>query len=197
MSYGKVLKGFIGLKCLLYLDDVIVFGDTFQETLDNLMAILCKFWEYNLKLKAKKCSLFKRKVNFLGHVVSENGIECDLSKIEKIKDLQAPKTKTGIRAILGLGNYYRHFIKGFSSIVAPLQRLTRNNVDFSWGDPEKTALDKLKEAFCSAPILAYTDHEGEFIVDTDASNYAIGAVLSQVQDGKERVIMYGSKGLVG
>ncbi len=172
MSYGKVLKGFIGLKCLLYLDDVILFGDTFQETLDNFMAILCRFREYNLKLKAKKCSLFQRKVNFLGHVFSDNGIEW---KIDKIKDLQAPKTKTGVRAILGLGNYYRCFIKGFSSIVVPLQRLTCNDVDFSWGDSEQTALDKLKEAFYSAPILANPDHEGEFIVDTDASNYAIGA----------------------
>ncbi len=89
----KVLKGFIGLKCLLYLDDVIVFSDTFKETLDNLMAILCRYREYNLKLKAKKCSLFQRKVNFLGHVVSANGIECDPSKIDKIKDLQAPKTQ--------------------------------------------------------------------------------------------------------
>ncbi len=89
---------------MIYLD-VIVFGDTFQETLDNLMAILCRFREYNLKLKAKKCSLFQRKVNFLGHVVSENGIECDPVKIDNIRDLQATKSKTGIKAILGLGNY--------------------------------------------------------------------------------------------
>ncbi len=107
----KVLKGFIGLKCLLYLDDVIGFGDTFEETLDNLMAILCRFREYKFKLKAKKYSLFQRKLNFLEHVISENGIECDPSKIDKIKDLQTPKTKTDVRAILGLGNYYRCFIK--------------------------------------------------------------------------------------
>ncbi len=81
----KVLRGFIGLKCLVYLDDVIVFGNTFQETLDILIAIVCRFKEY-----------------------------------DKIKDLQAPKIKTGVMAILGLGNYYRHFIKGFSIIVAML-----------------------------------------------------------------------------
>ncbi len=81
-----------------------MFGDIFQETLDNLMVLLCRFREYNLKLKAKKCSLFQRKVNFLRHVVSENGIECDPPKTDKIKDLQAPKMKTGVRAILGLGN---------------------------------------------------------------------------------------------
>ncbi len=90
MSYEKVMKGNIDLKCLLYMDDVIIFGDTFQETIDKLMAILCKFREYNLKLKAKKSSLFQRKMNFWRHVVSENGIECGLGKINKIKDLQAP-----------------------------------------------------------------------------------------------------------
>ncbi len=114
----KILKGFIGLKCLFDLDHVIVFGDTFQETLHNLMAIFSRFKEYNHKCKAKKCSLFQRKVNFLRHDVSENGIECDCGKIDKIKDLQAPKTKIGIRAILGSGNYYRHFIKGHSSTIA-------------------------------------------------------------------------------
>ncbi len=153
--------------------------------------------EYNLKLKAKKYSFFQWKVNFLGHIVSETGIECDPVKIEKIKDLLPPKSKTGVRAILRLGNYYRPFIKGFSSNCEPLQRLTCNDVDFSCGEHEQLALDKLKEAFFSAPILAYPDHEGEFIVDTDVSNYAIGAILAQVQDGKERVIMYRSKGLVG
>ncbi len=96
----KVLQGYIGKRCLLYLDNVIVFGDTFKEALDNLMAILYRLKEYNLKLKAKKCSFFQRKVNFLGHIVYENGIECDPVKIEKIKDLLPPETKTG------LGNYY-------------------------------------------------------------------------------------------
>ncbi len=84
----NVLKGFIGLKCLLYLDDVIILGDRFKETLDNLMAIFCRFREYNLQLKAKKCSLFQSKVNFLGHVVYENGIECHRGKIDKIKHLK-------------------------------------------------------------------------------------------------------------
>ncbi len=78
----KVSQGYIGKKYLLYLDDIIVFGDKFKEVLYNLKAILNKLKEYNLKLKAKKCSFFQRKVNFLGHIVSENGIECDLVKIE-------------------------------------------------------------------------------------------------------------------
>jgi len=194
----RVLQGYIGNKCLLYLDDVIVFGKTFEEVYDNLKAVLARFAKYNLKLKAKKCELFKRKVAFLGHVVSEEGIQCDPKKIEKIKDLDAPTNRSGVRAILGLGNYYRRFIKDYGNIVAPLQRLTRKEVEFEWGDEEQAALDKLKEAFCSAPILAYPDHEaGNFIIDTDASNYAIGGVISQVQNGEERVIAYGSKCLSG
>jgi len=194
----KVLSGYVRTKCLLYLDDVIVFGKTFEEVYQNLKDVLARFNKYNLKLKAKKCKLFAREVDFLGHVVSEAGVKCDPKKVEKIKQLEAPTNKTGVRAVLGLGNYYRRFIKGYGNIIAPLQRLTRKEVDFEWGDEEQASLDKLKEAFCSAPILAYPDHKaGNFIVDTDASNYAIGGVLSQVQDGKERVIMYGSKCLSG
>ncbi len=84
---------------------MIIFGDTFKEILDNLMAILKRLKECNLKLKAKKCSFFQRKVNLLGYIVSETGIECDPVKTEKIKDLLPPKS--GVRAILGRGNCYR------------------------------------------------------------------------------------------
>ncbi len=103
------------------------------------------------------------------------GIECELVKIVKIKDLLPQTSKTGVTAIRVLGNYYRLFIKGFSRIC---ERLTCSDVDFSWEEHEQLALDKLKEVFCSAPILAYPNHKGEFIIDTDTSNYAIGAVLS-------------------
>jgi len=194
----QVLRGYIGRKCMLYLDDVIVFGKTFDECYENLRDVVQRFSRYNLKLKAKKCELFMREVSFLGHVVSERGIKCDPKKIEKIMALEPATNKTGIRAILGLGNYYRRFIKDFGAIVEPLQRLTRKDVQFEWGEEQQESLDKLKEAFCSAPILAYPDFElGNFIVDTDASNYAIGGVLSQVQDGEERVIMYASKAMAG
>ncbi len=116
----NVLQGYIGKMCLLYLYDMIVFGNTFKQVLDNLMAILNRFKGYNLKLKAKQCSFFQGKVNFIGHIVSENGIECDHVKIEKNEDFLPPKSKTGVRAILGLVNYYGQFIKGFSSICEPL-----------------------------------------------------------------------------
>ena len=193
----KVLKGYIGTKCLLYLDDIIVYGKTFEEVFQNLKDVFARFDQYNLKLKAKKCKLFQRKVNFLGHVVSEKGIECDPKKIEKIQQIARPKNRSEVRSILGLGNYYRRFIKDYGHLVSPLQRLTRKDVTFLWGEKEQDALENLKKAFCSTPILAFPDFDKEFIIDTDASNFAIGGVLSQIQDGEEKVIMYGSKVLSG
>jgi len=195
----EVLKGLIGKSCLLYLDDIIVYGRTFEEVYQNLQDVMKRLKKYNLKLKAKKCSLFQRSVKFLGHVVSEKGIACNPETVQAVQDLGQPRDKTGVRSILGLGNYYRRFIKDYCLITHPLQLLTHLDVDFYWTEEHETSLQKLKDALCSAPVLAYPDmSEGKtFIVDTDASDYQIGGVLSQEQDGEERVIMYASKGFHG
>jgi hypothetical protein len=94
---------------------------------------------------------------------------------------------------LGLCNYHRQFIKGFSEVAAPLTHLTRKDVDFQWSDSVQQCFEKLKLALCTAPILAYPKPDGIFILDTDASNNGIGGILQQVQDGKEQVIAYASK----
>ncbi len=98
---------------------------------------------------------------------------------------------------MGLGNYYKHFIKGYCVITAPLQELLKKAFHFSWTDRQEKAFTKLKDALCKAPVFAYPNPDVPYIVDTDASNLVIGAVLSQVQDGKEKVIMYGSKAFSG
>jgi len=195
----EVLKGLIGKACLLYLDDIIVYGDTFQEVYDNLAQVMLRLRKYNLKLKAKKCSLFKKSVKFLGHVVSKDGVACNPDKIKAITDIMAPKDRTGVRSILGLGNYYRRFVKDYCLITYPMQQLTHQDKPFIWTPEHDESLRKLKVALTTAPILAYPDFSkgSEFIVDTDASDYQIGGVLSQIQDGKERVIMYASKGFQG
>ena len=195
----QVLDGLIEKACLLYLDDIIVFGDTFEEVYENLMKVMERLKKYNLKLKAKKCSLFKRSVKFLGHIVSEEGIACNPDKIRAVTEIGPPKDKTGVRSILGLGNYYRRFIKDYCLITFPLQQLTHSEAEFVWREEHDESLTKLKAALTTAPILAYPDTSGKtkFIVDTDASDYQIGGVLSQIQDGHERVIMYASKGFQG
>ncbi len=125
--------------------------------------------------------------------MSEEGIATDPAKVEKICNLSAPKDKGGIRSILGLGNYYKRFIKSYFVITAPLQELLKKSVYFRWDDEQEQAFIKLREALCKAPVLAYPDPNVPYIVDTYTSKLAIGAVVSQVQDGKEKVIMYGSK----
>ncbi len=110
--------------------------------------------------------------------MSEKGIATDPKKVEKICNISAPKDKGGIRSILGLGNYYKQFIKSYCVITAPLQELVKKSVHFRWDDEQEDAFINLKEALCKAPVLAYPDPDLSNVVDTDASNLAIGAVLS-------------------
>ncbi len=126
----KVLDGLIGKRCLVYLDDVIIYGKTFEETLANLKRVMAHLREHNLLAKARKCKFFEISIAFLRHVVSEEGIATDPTKVEKICNLLAPKDKEEIRSILGLGNYYKLFIKSYCVITAPLQELLKKSVHF-------------------------------------------------------------------
>ena len=191
----RILQGLRWQILLVYLDDVIVFSRTIQEHLERLDIVFSKLKEAGLKLKPKKCHLFKREVLYLGHIVSQAGIATDPSKIEVIRDWPTPKDASDVRSGLGMFGYYRKFIKDYSKKARPLTRLTEKTVEFVWGEEEEEAWQLLKSELLKAPILAYPDPEKEFILDTDASGYGIGAVLSQFQDGRERVIAYGSKAL--
>jgi hypothetical protein len=119
-------------------------------------------------------------VDFLGHIVSEKGISCDPSKIASVKDWPVPKTRTEVLAFKGLASYYRRFVKNFSDISGPLCALTSIKVPFVWGEKEQQAFDQLKQALIT-PVLMALDPRKQYIISTDASAFAIGGVLSQVQ----------------
>ena len=191
----KVLRGLQWEKCVLYLDDVICFGPTFEETFESVQPNFERFRWANLKLKVSKCKFFQESVDFLGHVVSDRGISCDPKKIEAVVDWPKPTCVKEVRSFLGFCSYYRSFVKGFSSEAAPLHELTKKNVKFEWSDACDVAFNKLKARLVNSPVLGYPRNEGLFILDTDASLYGSGAVLSQIQDGQEKVIAYGSKSL--
>ena len=191
----RVLAGLRWETLLVYLDDVIVFGSSIQESVERLEAVLIRLRMAGLKLKPSKCNLFQKRVCYLGHVVSEEGIHTDPAKIESVKSWPRPVTTTQVRSFLGLASYYRRFIKGFAGIAAPLHHITKKNVIFDWTAGCEDAFEVLKGALVSAPILAYPRPEGQYYLDTDASAFAIGGVLSQEQDGAERVIAYGSLAL--
>ena len=191
----KVLRGLHWKTCLIYLDDVIVFSSTFEEALERLDTVFARFEAAGLKLNPSKCALFRRKVSYLGHVVSEEGIATDPDKIAAIQDWPTPRNLTELRSFLGTCSYYRKFIRGFSHVAKPLYILTEKNRLFLWNDEAEKAFKTLKDALTTSPILAYPTETDEFLLDCDASNTGIGSVLSQVQENEERVISYYSRSL--
>ncbi|MEW8544975.1 MAG: reverse transcriptase domain-containing protein [Candidatus Thiodiazotropha sp.] len=190
----RVFAGLTFLILLIYLDDIIVYSKTFEEHLENLRVVLERLKKSNLKLNPKKCNLLCNKVAFLGHEVSEQGISTDPAKIEAVKDWPQPNTATEVRQFVGLASYYRKFIPNFATVCKPLHKLTEKNCSFVWTDSCQNAFETIKQLLTSAPILSYPLLQGQlFLVDCDASNVGVGAVLSQIQDGEEKVISYFSK----
>ena len=129
----------------------------------------------------------------LGHIVPKDGVATDPEKVATVRDWPTPRSTTEVRSFVGLCAYYRRFISNFSQVAKPLHRLTEKNVKFSWSDNCQSAFEELKVRLTSAPILTYPNERDEFTLDTDASDKAMGALLSQAQDRAEKVIAYGSK----
>ena len=190
-----VLCGLTYVTCLVYLDDIIVYSRDFDSHMQHLQEVFERLREANLKLHIKKCCLFQRRVAFLGHVLSEAGIEMQDDKVAAIRDWPIPKNLSQLRSFLGLCSYYRRFIPGFADIAAPLNELQRKQVPFMWMWEQDEAFNRLKERLTSAPVLGMPTDEGTFYLDCDASNVGLGAVLSQKQGNSEVVIAYASRAL--
>ena len=191
-----VLAGLTPTQCLSYLDDIIVFATTFDDHLSHLEHVLTKLGEAGLRLKPSKCHFALPQVQYLGYLISKDGVQPDPSKVEAVTSYPTPSNATEVREFLGIANYYRRFVEGFSAIATPLYQLTRKTANgFLWTPECQKAFDQLKQKLVSPPILAYPQFDVPFVVQTDASAHAVGGVLSQVQDGKERVIAYWSQQL--
>lgn len=190
-----VLAGLLWKNCLVYVDDIIVFGRTFDEHLENLSLVLDALRAANITLKASKCKLLCEEIQFLGHVVSATGVATDPEKVNKISSMPAPRNTHEIKVFTGLTGYYRKFIKDYASIAEPLNKLLRKEGEWHWADEQQSAFDELKKRLTEAPILAFPDFKLPFTLFTDASNHGIGSVLSQFQNGKEVVICYYSRTL--
>lgn len=190
-----VLRRLQWVTLLIYLDDVIITGKTFKEHLNNLGEVLSRFRKFGLKLKPTKCSLFREEVLFLGHVVGKDGVRANPSLVQDVEKWPVPQNLKELQAFLGLTNYYRRFVQGYADIARSLHNLTRKGVTYHWKAEQEVAFGALKKALTTTPILAYPLAEGRMILDTDAANFSIGAVLSQEQGQVERVISYSSRRL--
>ena len=183
---NDVLYDFLWQKCVVYLDDICIFGKTFDETLENLKEVLNRLKEKKFKLKTSKCKFFYHEVELLGHVVGNNILKPLNKNLDAIKNLQPPKTLNHVRKILGTLNYYRKFIKNFAKLTLPLSNIllgtdsTSNAKLKEWTNEQQEAFEETKKLLLSEPILHLFDPDAETLLEVDASSYAIGAVLCQI-----------------
>lgn len=199
----RCLSGQLSDYVLVYLDDIILYSPDFTSHLQHLDKVLERLGQHGLKLRMDKCKLLQHEVKFLGHVVDTTGVKPDPDKISAVVDWPVPTTVKQVRAFLGLAGYYRRFVSGFAKVARPLnQLLTGIPVNrkseahkVNWSPECQTSFAQLKAALTQAPVLAYADYSLPFVVYTDASNQGLGAVLAQVQEGRERVIAYASRSL--
>ena len=190
----SVLAGLHWKSCLVYIDDIVVVGKSIDEHLLNLQQVLERLRQAGLKLQPGKCKFLQTQVTYLGHVMSAQGVSPDPEKTSQIESWPMPQSAQDVQRFLGLANYYRQFIKSFATIAKPLHRLTEKGVIFSWTPECENSFNLLKAQLTSAPTLTLPDWSRLFILDTDASDTGIGAVLSQLQeDGSECVVAYASR----
>ena len=192
-----VLSGLIWDAVVVYLDDISVVGETFEENLENLVEVLGRFRKFGLKLKASKSVLFKRETKFLGRLVNASGIHVTDDHIRSVQEWPVPTNRKELERFLGFVNYHREFVQDMAEKTAELYALTGAKASWAWKEEHTKAFQELKKTLVSPPVLAFPNATDTFILDTDASDLALGAELSQIQDGKERTIAYASKSLNG
>ena len=189
-----VLRGLNWKTALAFIDDVVILGKDFNDHLCNLTEALARFRQYNLRLKPSKCIFFQRKVEFLGRMVSHDCLEMSESDVDTVRKWPRPENSKQVERFMGLANYHRTFIKNFAEMAVPLYRITGKQ-PYKWGREQQEAFELLKERLTNPPVLVLPNQEDEFILDTDASDSAIGGELIQLQGGQEKVIAYASHAL--
>ena len=194
----EVFKDMIGKCLMVYLDDVTIYTETFEEHVRTVEEVLGRLRMNRLFLKPKKCVFATHKMHFLGHVISKNGIHTDPDKVKAVNDYPVPTSTTELRTFLGMATYYRRFVKDFSTITVPMYQLLKKNIPYQWTDDQQEAFEIIKRKLTTAPILAQPDWTKGFLLYTDASSKGLGAILAQKNEkGNEQVICYASRGTHG
>ena len=190
-----IMAGLSYKLALVYLDDMIIFGRSFEEHLNRLDLVLGRLKDAGLNIKGSKCRFFQEKIHFLGHIVSNQGVEVDPEKVATVSKMKSPRKIKEWRAILGLVGFYRKFIQDFGKIAEPLYKLLNKKERFSWSKECESAVEQLKQLLQKEPILGYPNDTDPYTLNTEASLFGIGEIISQRHQWGERVIAHASKTL--
>ena len=180
----------------VYIDDILVTGETDEEHLRNLDEVFTRLENENLRLKREKCAFMLPKIDYLGRIISADGLQPSPSKIKAIQDAPAPRNVSQLRSFLGMVNYYGKFLHQLSTLLAPLYQLLQQKSRWHWGKEQQDAFTHVKQQLTSSQLLVHFDPQEKLLLSCDASPYGIGAVLSHVmEDGSEKPIAYASRTL--
>jgi hypothetical protein len=176
---NETLRPFLDVTVICYLDDILVYSKDAKEHVKNVRAVLMALRNAGLLCKPEKCEFHVKKTIFLGYVVTPTGLSMDPAKVSTVLEWKEPATVKDVQSFLGFANFYRRFINGYSAVAAPLTELTKKDREFNWTTKAQAAFDQLKRIFAEEPFLLTFNPELDIVVETDSSDFAIGAVLSQ------------------
>lgn len=179
----------------VYLDDIIIVTPDFDRHVEILREVLERLKVAGLTVCRDKCYFCRSELKFLGYVVDAAGLHVDVEKVEAMLNLPPPKNVREVRRLLGMTSWYRRFIPNYATVVAPINNLLRKNCRFVWTESCAAAFEKLKQHLVAAPVMSCPDFDRPFCVQTDASDYGLGAVLTQEYPDGERAISYISRSL--
>jgi Reverse transcriptase (RNA-dependent DNA polymerase). len=192
----NILRGIQNERCLVYLDDIIIFSTSLQEHIDRLREVFDRLRAANFKVQLDKSEFLRTEVAYLGHIVTPDGIKPNPDKIRAIQNFPIPSNSKQLKGFLGLLGYYRKFIKDFAKVTKPLTKCLKKDATINTKDPDYISCFELcKNLLINEPILQYPNFAEPFILTTDASNYALGAVLSQGKIGTDLPVAYASRTL--
>ena len=188
---NNLLYDLLDKTCTAYLDDVLVYSESKGEHRAHVREVVKRLMDAGLQIDINKCEFETTRCKYLGLIVTPNGIDMDKAKVKAITAWQPPKAVRDLQKFLGFSNFYRRFIRDFSKIARPLNDLLRKGIPWHWGQEQQAAFTTLKLAFTQAPTLAHFDYNKKSVLETDASDWAAGGILSQYDDdGLLRPVAY-------
>ncbi len=195
-TMNMVLQEMLGDYAFIYVDDIVIYSKSAKEHVRHIENIFQRLNKHGLKVKFSKCQMFKTEIEYLGFLVGKDGMKVNPKKVEAIAKFPTPRDIKGIQGFLGVVGYFRQFIAEYATMARPLYALLKKDVKFSWGEEQERSFQAFKKALMKAPVLAFPNFKKEFILTTDASGYAIGAILTQEgKGGHEKLISCHSRTL--